>query len=103
MALAVQQGYDVKVVPLPVGVDPADDPSGFDKRLEQAEPYLLYRTRIELERADDREAAFRTVKALLDEAPDSPERQGAWRYANDKLGMTVQLRGASAARAASPA
>src|SRR5438876_7078504 len=53
MALAVQQGFDVKVVPLPVGVDPADDPSGFDKRLEQAEPYLLYRTRIELERADD--------------------------------------------------
>jgi hypothetical protein len=32
------------------------------------------------------------VKSLLDETPDSPERQDAWRYANDKLGMTVQLR-----------
>jgi DNA primase len=104
MALAVQQGFDVKVVPFPAGVDPADDPSGFDRRLEQAEPYLLYRTRIEIDRADDREAAFRTVKALLEEAPDSPERQDAWRYANDKLGMTVQLRAAgSTARAAAPA
>ncbi len=104
MALAVERGFDVKVVPLPAGIDPADDPSGFDARLAGAVPYLLYRTRIEIERADDRESAFRTVKALLDEAPESPERQDAWRYANDKLGMTVQLRAAaSTARAAAPA
>ena len=44
------------------------------------------------------------MKELLDAAPDSPERQDAWRYANDKLGMTVQLRAASStARAAAPA
>ena len=104
MALAVEQGFDVKVVPLPSGIDPADDPSGFDARLATAVPYLLYRTQIEIERAEDRESAFRTVKALLDEAPESPERQDAWRYANDKLGMTVQLRAAaSTARAAAPA
>jgi DNA primase len=104
MALAVQQGFDVKVVPLPPGVDPADDPSGFAQRLGAAEPYLLYRVRLEIDRADDREAAFRTVKGLLDVAADSPERQDAWRYANDKLGMTVQLRaGGSRARAAAPA
>ncbi|HZT85957.1 MAG TPA: hypothetical protein VE984_11180, partial [Gaiellaceae bacterium] len=90
-----------KVVALPPGIDPADDPSGFEKRLARAEPYLLYRVRIELERADDREAGFRVVKAILDGAPDSPERQDAWRYANDRLGMTVQLsRGASTVRAA---
>ncbi|HZT16556.1 MAG TPA: DNA primase [Gaiellaceae bacterium] len=101
MELAVQQGFDVKVVALPPGIDPADDPSGFEKRLARAEPYLLYRVRIELERADDREAGFRVVKAILDGAPDSPERQDAWRYANDRLGMTVQLsRGASTVRAA---
>ena len=59
--------------------------------------------RIEIERAEDRELKFRNIKALLEDAPDSPERQDAWRYANDKLGMTVQLRaGASAARAAAP-
>jgi DNA primase len=100
MQLAADQGFDVKVVTLTDGRDPADDPEAFQTKLESAEPYLVYRTRIEVERADDREAAFRTVKALLDAAPDSPERQDAWRYANDKLGMTVQLaRGASTARA----
>jgi DNA primase len=103
MDLAAKLGFDVKVVALPPGIDPADDPTGFERRLESAEPYLLYRVRIEIDRAEDRELAFRTVKALLDEAQDSPERQDAWRYANDKLGMTVQLRNTSAARAAAPA
>jgi DNA primase len=103
MDLAAKLGFDVKVVALPPGLDPADDPTGFERRLVAAEPYLVYRVRIEIERAEDRELAFRTVKALLDDAADSPERQDAWRYANDKLGMTVQLRNASAARAAAPA
>jgi len=100
MELAAKQGFDVKVVALPQGIDPADDPAGFQQRLTTAEPYLLYRVRIETEREDDREVQFRNIKALLDDASDSPERQDAWRYANDKLGMTVQLRaGASTARA----
>ena len=103
MALAVQQGFDVKVVALPSGIDPADDPAGFVQRLEAADPYLLYRVRVEIDRADDREAAFHAVKTLLDGAADSPERQDAWRYANDKLGMTVQLRAGSQARAGTPA
>ena len=103
MELAAKLGFDVKVVALEPGIDPADDPTGFERRLAGAEPYVLYRVRIEIERADDREVAFRTVKALLDASPDSPERQDAWRYANDKLGMTVQLRGASTARASAPA
>jgi DNA primase len=100
MELAAKQGFDVKVVALPSGIDPADDPSGFEQRLAVADPYLLYRVRIEIERADDREAAFRVVRTLLDEAGDSPERQDAWRYANDKLGMTVQLRAGASGRAA---
>jgi len=100
MQLAVDQGFDVKVVALTDGRDPADDPAAFQRKLGEAEPYLVYRTRIEIEQADDRESAFRTVKALLDAASDSPERQDAWRYANDKLGMTVQLaRGASTVHA----
>jgi DNA primase len=103
MDLAVRHGFDVKVVALPPGIDPADDPTGFERRLASAEPYLLYRVRIEIERADDRELAFRIVKTLLDEAPDSPERQDAWRFVNDKLGLTVQLRNTSPARAAAPA
>ncbi|HEX7625808.1 MAG TPA: toprim domain-containing protein, partial [Gaiellaceae bacterium] len=104
MELAAKQGFDVKVVPLPPGIDPADDPAGFQQKLARAEPYLLYRVRIEVERDDDREVRFRNVQTLLEAAPDSPERQDAWRLANDKLGMTVQLRaGAASARAGAPA
>ena len=72
MELAAKQGFDVKVVALPPGVDPADDPTGFEQRLAAADPYLLYRVRIEIERADDREAAFRVVRTLLDEAGTRP-------------------------------
>ncbi len=66
MELAVEAGLRRQGGRSEPGVDPADDPSGFERRLDAAEPYVLYRVRIEIERADDREAAFRTVKALLD-------------------------------------
>ena len=36
MELAVSQGFDVKVVALPPGLDPADDPTGFESRLRSA-------------------------------------------------------------------
>jgi DNA primase len=106
MELAAAQGFDVKVVALEPGVDPADDPSGFEARLARAEPYLRHRVRIELARAADPEAGFRAVREVLERAPDSPERREAWRFANDRLGMTVQLRAGggtgSAASASSP-
>ena len=107
MELAIAQGFDVRVVALPPGIDPADDPNGFEAKLARAEPYLLYRTRIEIERADDRQGAFVRVRELLDAAPDSPERHEAWRLANDRLDMTIQLKTAvsttrTAAQPASP-
>jgi DNA primase len=92
MELAIAQGFDVRVVALPAGIDPADDPRGFEAKLARAEPYLLYRTRIEIERAEDRQGAFVRVRELLDAAPDSPERHEAWRLANDRLDMTIQLK-----------
>jgi DNA primase len=92
MELAIAQGFDVRVVALPPGIDPADDPRGFEAKLARAEPYLLYRTRIEIERAEDRQGAFVRVRELLDAAPDSPERHEAWRLANDRLDMTIQLK-----------
>jgi hypothetical protein len=55
---------------------------------------VVYRTRVEIDRAEDRTAAHQTVKSFLDGLPDSPAKQDAWRYANDHLGMTVQLRAA---------
>ena len=97
MELAASQGFDVKIVALPPGVDPADDPAGFDGRLRAAEPYLVYRVQAEIARAEDREVAFRAVKAILDSAPDTPEKQEAWRTANDRLGLTIQLRATGSA------
>ena len=38
MELAVAQGFDVKVVALPPGIDPADDPGGFEAKLATARP-----------------------------------------------------------------
>jgi DNA primase len=92
MELAVSLGLDVKVVALPPGTDPADAPEGFEQRLTAAEPYAVYRVRVELERATDAQAGYLRVKEILDALPDSPERQEAWRLANDRLGMTVQIR-----------
>jgi hypothetical protein len=50
----------------------------------------------------DRQAAYRDAKAFLDGLADSPERHEAWRYVNDKLGMTVQLQSAVATMKAAP-
>jgi DNA primase len=92
METAVGMGLDVKVVSLPPGVDPADAPEGFDDRLAAAEPYALYRVRIEIDRAADHEAAYGRVKQILDALPESPQRQEAWRLANDRLQMTIKIR-----------
>ncbi|HVD24903.1 MAG TPA: DNA primase [Gaiellaceae bacterium] len=91
MELAADRGFEIRIVTLPAGTDPADDPAGFEERLPRAESYVGYRVRLELERAEDRQRGFERVKELLDRFPDSPERQEAWRYANDKLGMTIQI------------
>ena len=97
MELAVRQGFEVKIVALPPGIDPADDPSGFEARLAGARPYVLYRSQIEAQRAEDREAGRRAVEAFLNSVPNSLDRQAAWRWANDHFGMAIQIRGGGTA------
>ena len=58
MELASSLGFDVRVVTLPKGQDPADAPDGFEKRLVGAESYVVYRVRLELDRTPDRQEAF---------------------------------------------
>jgi DNA primase len=101
MELAVAQGFDVRVVPLSEGKDPADDPDGFETRLGAADPYAVHRVRLEISRTRDRHAAYLKVQEILDALPESPERQEAWRLANDRLGITVQLRAGVSATTAS--
>jgi DNA primase catalytic core len=100
MELADRQGFDVKVVALPAGVDPADDPNGFVARLATALPYEVHRTQVEARGTDDREAARRAVAAFLDSRPDSLHRKAAWTWAMDYFGMPIQIRGGGTAAAA---
>ena len=87
MQLAVKQGFDVRVVALPKGEDPADAPDSFGGRLGTAESYLYYRVRIVLERTGDRQEAFVRAREILAEAEDSPERQEALRLLADRLDL----------------
>ena len=87
MELAVGQGFDVRVVTLPKGEDPADAPESFSARLGSAESYLHYRVRIALDRAGDRQAAFVRAREILAPFEDSPERQEALRLVADRLDL----------------
>ena len=87
MELATAQGFDVKVVTLPRGQDPADAPDGFADRLTDAESYLVYRVRLEIERSADRQEGFVRAREVLAKAEDSPERQEALRLLADRLDL----------------
>ena len=101
MERAHGQGFEIRVVVLPLGQDPADAPDGFEQRLGQAESYLHYRVRLELERADDRQEAFVRAREILSRAEDSPERQEALRLVADRLDLPREtLSGIAPARGA---
>ncbi len=87
MELAAAQGFDVRVVTLPPGRDPADLAGEFDELLARAESYLSYRVRLEIERAADRQEGFVRVREVLVRFEDSPERQDAVRLAADRLDL----------------
>jgi len=87
MELATSLGFDVRVVALPPGQDPADAPQGFEQRLVGAESYVVHRVRLELDRTADRQEAFVRARAVLERAEDSPERQDALRLLADRLDL----------------
>jgi DNA primase len=87
MELAVGQGFEVRVVTLPKGQDPADAPAGFGDRLPGASSYLVHRVRLEIARASDRQEAFVRARAVVEKAADSPERQEALRIIGDALDL----------------
>jgi DNA primase len=101
MELAVKHGFDVKVVGLAAGVDPADDPAGFEAKLGSAAPYVVHRTQVTARSTSDREAGRRSVGEFLNGVPDSLDRRAAWRWANDYFGMSLQIRGGGTASATS--
>jgi DNA primase len=99
MQLAAQQGFAVHVVALPPGTDPADEAGAFESRLGRAEHYLVYRVRLEIERAPDRDEAFLRVREALVPFEESPARQDAVRLAADRLDLPPELQAGLAPRA----
>jgi DNA primase len=87
MELATALGFDVRVVTLPKGQDPADAPDGFEKRLVAAESYVVYRVRLELDRTPDRQEAFVRAREILQRNEDSPEWQDALRLLAGRLDL----------------
>jgi DNA primase len=103
MERAHEQRFEIRVVTLPVGQDPADAPEGFEQRLGQAESYLHHRVRLELDRSSDRQEAFVRAREILSTAEDSPERQEALRLVADRLDLPREtLSGIAPARGAAP-
>jgi DNA primase len=95
MELAVRAGFDVRVVPLPPGLDPADAADGFEERIASSVGYLRHRVDLAIA-GGSRQEAFETVQRLVDEAPPGPERDEAAKHASDRLGVPIRLAGASA-------
>jgi DNA primase len=87
MELAVRDGFTVRVVPLPPGTDPADDPAAFQERLARPVSYPVHRVRLEHARASDPQAAFAAIRSFLSSLPDSPEHLEAIRVAADLLDL----------------
>ena len=87
MELAVGQGFDVKVVTLPHGQDPADAPDGFGTgwRTPRATSSTAYGSRSSAPR--DRQEGFVRAREVLAKAEDSPERQEALRLLADRLDL----------------
>ncbi len=101
MEMAAEQGFVIKIVTLPAGSDPADLAVGFEERLAGAVPFALYRVQVELASSADPQTKYEQIKQILDRLPESPDRQEAWRIANDELGITIQIqRGATASTTA---
>ena len=102
MELAIGQGFKIRIVTLPEGTDPADDPTDFESKLASADAYLSYRVGVEIDRLlPDRQRGFERVREILAPFPDSPDRQDAVRLAADRLGLPAELQAglAPAARA----
>ncbi len=101
MERAQGQGFEIRVVALPPGQDPADAPDDFEGKLGGAESYLHYRVRLEIERTSDRQEAFVRAREILARAEDSPERQEALRLLADRLDLPREtLAGIAPARGA---
>ena len=91
MELAVRDGFTVRVVSLPPGTDPADDPAAFEEQLATPVSYAVHRVRLEHARARDPQAAFAAIQGFLTSQPESPDRFDATQVASGLLGLPPEM------------
>ena len=94
MELAAEQRFDVRVVPLPSGLDPADVASEFDSLLESSVSYAKHRVRAEIATASSRDAALDAVRKIVGRYERSSlEWQDAVKDAADRLNVPTETLG----------
>ena len=98
MELAAAQGFEIRVVDLPPGLDPADAAEGFEERLQTAASFVLHRVRLELDRTPDRQEAFVRVREVLSGVPESPERHEAMQLVAGRLDLPPETQAGLAPR-----
>jgi DNA primase len=99
MDLAAGRGFQVRVVPLPPGIDPAEAADSFDELLSGAVGYLRHRAEAEIGKGGSRQEQFARVQEALAGLPDSPDREEAVRFAADALGLSPDMQAGLAPRA----
>ncbi len=96
MELAVKLGFTIRIVLLPAGTDPADDPATFEQRLQAPVSYPVHQVRLLHRRAVDKNAASASIQAFLNSLQDSPEHLDARRLAADLLDLPPETQAAFA-------
>ncbi len=96
MELAVKLGFTIRIVLLPAGTDPADDPATFEQRLQAPVSYPVHQVRLLHRRVVDKNAASASIQAFLNSLQDSPEHLDARRLAADLLDLPPETQAAFA-------
>jgi DNA primase len=92
MELAFAQGFEIRVVTLPPGTDPADVASDFERHLGESTSYARHRVAVETEGATSLEDALRRIQPVI---AGFEEGSGAWleavRFAADELQLSPEV------------
>lgn len=97
MRLAEQKGFEVKIVPLPAGQDPAEIAEGGKEAVEQAfagaVSVLSFLVGRALARRDQDgiDAVYQQLRGILSDAPPTPDRSAQVRRVADALRLDAEL------------
>jgi hypothetical protein len=92
MELAAAQGFEIRVVTLPAGKDPADVAATFEDYLGASTSFAVHRVRVEIEASDSRAEALRRLQPVI---AGFEESSAAWldavQVAADELQLSPEL------------